>query len=77
MGAPIEELEKGLKELKPFATPYEGQYQPNRPHPLELPGTKSQTKSTQGGNHGSSYICIREWPYLTSTGVEGLGPVKA
>jgi hypothetical protein len=27
-GSPIEELEKGLKELKGFATPQEEQYQP-------------------------------------------------
>jgi len=32
MGTPVEELEKGLKELKGFATPQEEhQYQPIRP----------------------------------------------
>ena len=40
-GSPVEELEKGLKELKGFATPYEEQYQPPSP---ELPGTKPPTK---------------------------------
>ena len=39
-GSPIEELEKGLKELKWFATSYEEkQYQPTR-----LPERKSSTK---------------------------------
>ena len=40
----MEELEKGLKELKGFATPEgEQQYQPTR-HTPELPGTKPPTK---------------------------------
>jgi len=30
MGSPLEELEKGLKELRRLATPYEQQYQPTR-----------------------------------------------
>jgi hypothetical protein len=35
IGYPTEELEKGLKELKGFATPEEEQqYQPSRPHPI-------------------------------------------
>jgi hypothetical protein len=39
----MEELEKGLKELKEFATPQEEQqYQPTRTP--ELPGTKPPTK---------------------------------
>jgi hypothetical protein len=39
----MEELEKGLKELKRFATPWEEQqYQTTRPK--ELPGTKPPTK---------------------------------
>jgi hypothetical protein len=41
----MEELEKGLKELKGFATIEEQQYQPTRTHiPFELPGTKPPTK---------------------------------
>jgi len=42
----MEELEKRLKELKGFATPYEEQhYQPTRPpSPQELPGTQLPTK---------------------------------
>jgi hypothetical protein len=43
MGSPVEELEKGLKLLKRFATPEEEQqYQLTRPP--ELPGTKQPTK---------------------------------
>jgi hypothetical protein len=38
MGSPMEKLEKGLKELKEFATSYEEQYQP------EIPGSKPPTK---------------------------------
>ena len=38
VGSPIEKLEKGLKEMKGFATPKEEQqYQPERP--LELQET--------------------------------------
>jgi hypothetical protein len=45
VGSPIEELEKGLKELKGFATPEEEQqYEPTRPPPPELPGIKPLTK---------------------------------
>jgi hypothetical protein len=45
-GDPMEELEKGLKELKGFATPEEEQqYQPTgTPPPPGLPGTKPPTK---------------------------------
>ena len=45
-GSLMEELEKGLKELKEFATNpmEEQQYQPIRPPPPELPGTKPPTK---------------------------------
>jgi hypothetical protein len=41
----MEELEKGMKELKGFATPQEEQqYQTTRHPPPELPGTKPPTK---------------------------------
>ena len=52
----VEELEKGLKELKGFATPQkEQQYEPSSTP--RLPGTKLPTKSTLGGTQGSSHIC--------------------
>jgi hypothetical protein len=41
----VEELEKGLKKLKEFQTPEEGQqYQTTRPAPKEFPGSKPPTK---------------------------------
>ena len=33
-----------------------------------------QPKSTHGGTHGSSHICSRGWPCLTSMGGEALVP---
>ena len=46
LGSPMEELEKGLKELRGFAAPWrEQQCQQARPClPPELPGTGSPTK---------------------------------
>jgi hypothetical protein len=35
-----------------------------------------QQRGVQGGIHGSTYICSKEWPCLTSMGREALGPVK-
>jgi hypothetical protein len=43
MGFLIDELEKGLKELKGFAT-YKKKKTINQPDPPELPGTKPPTK---------------------------------
>ena len=40
-------------------------------------GLNHQPKSTHGGTHGSSYICSRGLPCLTSVGGEAPGPVKA
>jgi hypothetical protein len=40
----MEELEKGLKELKGFTTPEEDQNQSTRTPPQEFPGAKSPTK---------------------------------
>jgi hypothetical protein len=37
--SPTEELEKRLKELKVFVTPWRGSSNVNRPDPLELLGT--------------------------------------
>jgi hypothetical protein len=43
MGSPVEVLEKGLKELKWFATHWKNN-NINQPDPPELPGTKPPTK---------------------------------
>ena len=40
------------------------------------PGRNYQPKKTHGGTHGSSCICSRGWPWLSSMGGEALGPVK-
>jgi hypothetical protein len=47
----MEELEKGLKELKRFATPKEEQYQPTRT-PRDPRVLNYQPNSTHGGTHG-------------------------
>jgi hypothetical protein len=44
---------------------------------LSSQGLNHQPKKTHGGMHGSSYICSREWPYLSSMGEEAFCPVKA
>jgi hypothetical protein len=78
VGTPVEELEKGLKELKGFAAPYEEQHQPGpSPHHPSSQGLNHQPKSIHGGSHGSSCICSRGWPCQASMGGEALGPVKA
>jgi hypothetical protein len=47
----MEKLEKVVKGLKDFATPQkEQQYQPTRPPPQKLPGTKEPTKEYTWGN---------------------------
>ena len=43
VGSPMEELEKGLKELRGLQ-PHEGSNSVNWPDPLELPGTKPPNK---------------------------------
>jgi hypothetical protein len=53
----MEELEKRLKELRGFATPWEKQ-QCQLARPLEFPGSGPPTKEL---THGSGYICGRGW----------------
>jgi len=73
MGSPMEELEKGLKEMKGFATPQEEQqYQPTRHTPQSSQGINHQPKSTHGWIHGSSCTCSRGWHCQTSMGGEPL-----
>ena len=40
-------------------------------------GLNYQQENTDGGAHGSSYICSRGRPYLASVGGQVLHPVKA
>ena len=72
----MEELEKGPKELKGFAAPWEEQQYELTSTP-RAPGTNHQPKSTHGGTHGFSCICSRGWPSRISVGGEALGPKKA
>jgi hypothetical protein len=70
----MEEMEKGLKELRGFAAPSgEQQCQPARPPPQSSRGLAHQPKSTRVGTHGSSYVCSRGWPCCTSVAGATLG----
>ena len=72
----MEELDKGLKELKVFAT-HRKNNSFNQPELQTSQGLNHQPKCTHGGIHGSSCICSRGWPHLASVEGEALGPVKA
>ena len=59
----MEKLEKGLMELKGFATPKEEQqYQTNKQTPQSYQGLNHQPKSIHGGTHLTSCICSRRLP---------------
>jgi hypothetical protein len=75
----MEELEKGLKELKGFASPQEKQQynNNNQPDPPELPGTKPLTKEYTWRGHGSSRICNKGQPFRTSMRGGVIDPLKA
>jgi hypothetical protein len=60
----MEELEKGLKELKVFATISNNQTLQSSQ------GLNHQPRSTHGGIHGFSCICSRGWPCWASIGGE-------
>ena len=59
IGSPIEELEKGLKELNGFATLGTTTKSINQ-IPQSSQELNHQSKSTHGATHGSSYICSRQ-----------------
>jgi hypothetical protein len=61
----MEELEKGLKELKGFAHNRRNN-NINQPDPSEPPGTNPPTKEYTWDTNGSSCICSRGWPFLAS-----------
>jgi hypothetical protein len=69
----MEELEKGLKELRGFAAPWrEQQYQLAR-CPESSQELDHQPKNTHGATHGSGHICGRAWSCWTSVGGEAFG----
>ena len=75
-GYPMEELEKGPKELKGFAAPWEEQQYELTSTLQSSLGLNHQSKKTHCGTHGSSCICSRGWSRWSSMGGEALGPVK-
>jgi hypothetical protein len=73
----MEELEKGLKELRGFAAQWrEQQCQQARrpPHPRSSRGLDHQPKNTHRATHGAGHICGRRWLYWTLVGGEALEP---
>jgi len=75
MGSPMEELEKGLKDLTPIGRTTISANQTLLPQSSQR--LNHQPKSTHGATHGSSHICSSGWPYWASMGGEALGVVKA
>ena len=75
MGTPIKELEKGLKDLKGFAT--RTTVSINQTSPTSSQGLKHQPKSIHGETHDYSRICSRGWPCQGSVVEVALGPVMA
>jgi hypothetical protein len=79
MRSPLKELEKGLNNLKGFATHRKNNNinQPDPPTPKSYQELNHQPKSNHGRSHGFSRICSRGWPCWTSMGGEALGAGKA
>ena len=71
----MEELEKGLKELKGLQ-PLRRNNSIKQPENKNAQGLNHQLKSTHGGTHGSRHIYSRGRPYRTAVRKEVLGPVK-
>jgi hypothetical protein len=72
-GIPMEELEKGMNEMKASLNPIGRTTVSTNQSSQGL----NQPKSTHGGTHGSSCISSKGWPCCTSMGGQALGPVKA
>jgi hypothetical protein len=58
----VEDLEKGLKELRVFAAPLGGAIVSTGQIPRSSWELNHQPKNTHGGNHGSECICGRGLP---------------
>jgi hypothetical protein len=70
----MEELEKGLKELRGVYSPMEGAIVSTGHSPWNSRGLDHQPKSIHGGTHGTGHICGRGWPSWTPVGGEAHGP---
>jgi hypothetical protein len=55
MVTPMEEVEKGLKELKGFATPIS-----TKQNPQSCQGLSHQTRSTHGGTHDPATYVVED-----------------
>jgi hypothetical protein len=71
-GDPSVRARERTEEAEAVATPLEEQYQLTQ----SSQRLNRQPKIIHGVIHGSSNICCRGWPYLTSMGGEALGPVE-
>ena len=72
----MKDLEKVPKELKGFATSLGETTIGTNQYPQSFLGLNHPSKKTHGGTCGSSCICNRGWPSLSSMGGAALGPVK-
>jgi hypothetical protein len=72
----MEELEKGLKELKGLAT-HRKNNNINPPDPQSSQGLSHQPRRTHGETHGSIHIWSRGWPCQATTGGKFIDPMKA
>ena len=70
----MEQLEKGLKELRGFAVPWGGATVSTGQITLSSQGLDHQPKTKYGGTHGSVCICGKGWPCWMSVGGAALGP---
>ena len=71
----MEELEKGMKELKGLIASWDGGATVSTSQtPRNSRRLNHQPKDTHGGTHGSGSICGRGWTYWTSAAGETLEP---
>jgi hypothetical protein len=69
----MEELEKGLKELRGFCSPMEGTTVSTGQIPLSFQELDHQPKKSHGVTHGSGCIYVKGWTCWTSVGGETSG----
>jgi hypothetical protein len=75
-GSPMEDVEKGLKEMK-VLQPIGRKAVSNNQTSQSSRGLSHQPKSIHGRTHGSNHICSWGWPCWTSIGGEAFCPLKA
>ena len=80
----MEEMEKGLKEMRQFASPRREQHcqqggsnivnRPDSPPSQSAAGLYHQSNYTHGATHGVGHTCGRRWHFWTSVGGVALRP---